>query len=72
MRRVRQKNIALLVALAQRGFTARKFAALAALNPATISAILNQRCDPKEETKKKIARALSLHVSDVFPIEADR
>lgn len=70
-RRIRPKQIPLLVALAQRGLTARRFAAMAALNPATISSVLNQRQDPTPETRAKIAKALGVNVDDIFPAQVE-
>ena len=68
-RRVRPKYVPLLVALAERQLSARMFAVRAGLHPATISAIINRRVDPKPATRSRIARALNLSVHDLFPAE---
>lgn len=66
-RQIRPKNIRLLSAMGEQGFTVRLLSERALLTPATVSRVLNQRLDPKPETKIKIATALGLRVKDLFP-----
>ncbi len=54
----RNKNIALLTAMAKKRLTGQQLARRAAIHPVTVSFILNQRTIPKPATAARIAAAL--------------
>ena len=55
---MRKRNIAMLVAMAEKGLTNRALAHTSAVHPITISLLRNQRVDPKADTAERVAAAL--------------
>ena len=66
MRRVREKNTRLVLAMLEHHHHNRSLAAACGVGEHTISRIVNQRQDPTPETKLRIARALKRPVQDLF------
>ena len=58
MRRQKQKNVALVAAMATAGITGRELAVKTGISPVTISHAINCRTDPKPGTALAIAKAL--------------
>jgi len=68
----RVRNAALAAVMAQRGSNNLSLSKAAGTSCQCISAALNQRVEPKDETKAKIARALGVKVSDIFTAQVLR
>jgi lambda repressor-like predicted transcriptional regulator len=67
MRRVREKNIPLVVAMLANRHSLRSLTPLAGVSYDTLSRIINRRIDdPRPETKAKIAHALGVPVAQIF------
>ena len=57
-RKVRVRNGALAAAMAKRGLTNYRLAELCNIHSGSVSALLNNRRDPRQETAAAIARVL--------------
>lgn len=66
------KNIALVTALASKGFTSQKLANVTRLHPSTISQVLNCRVLPKRTTQHRIALALGARREELFADQFER
>lgn len=66
MKKTLQKNVKLVVAMADRGLTNRALALAAGINPRYMTQVLCQRHEPTPITQGKIARALGLPVIELF------
>lgn len=64
---MRSKNLNLLTRMATLRVSNNELAARARVSPVTISLTLNQRTDPKPETRQRIAAALDCKPSDLWP-----
>lgn len=62
----RSKNVPLLAAMASVGETGQSLARKCGVHRVTISAILNNRVEPKPSTAKAIADALSVPAEALF------
>ncbi len=63
---MRQKNIALVTAMATAGITGRTLANQSGINHCTISHLVNRRVVPKPETALAVSKALGRKVTDIF------
>lgn len=72
MRRQKTKNIPLLTAIAESGFTGQELAARCGLNPVTVSHALNNRVDPSAATIEALSRVLKKSPAKIgFPSELE-
>ena len=66
MKRKRSKNVSLVAAMARVGMTGQALAHRAGVHPITISAIINNRVEPKLETQRAIASVLNISRKQLF------
>lgn len=67
MRRVRDRNVHLVLAMVERRHSNRTLAVATGVGEQTISRAVNKRQEPTPETKSRIARALGKTVRELFP-----
>ena len=68
----RKKNVPLICAMASKGLTGQALARQSGLHPITISAILNNRVEPKAKTQRAIASVLKTSPRELFQSEEER
>ena len=61
----RSKNVPLMAAMARAGITGQELAHDCGVHRVTISAILNNRVDPKPQTVSRIAHALQVAPEEI-------
>ena len=71
-RRDRPKNIPLISAIAQLGWSYSKTAGLAGIDKTTLSKLICQRQDATPATQEKLAKVLGVQAADIFPAEVRR